>query len=101
MTKNKQLDLIAGVKNLNTGFINECIIGLNSEIGWRGYSVLVNYQSLVTILFPLAPLQLFFSINIHMKQITPCQCRRYGGAKGAVPSGGLRGDDGGCIPPPA
>ena len=33
-------------------------------MGWRGYSVLVNYHSLVSILFPLAPLQLFFSINI-------------------------------------
>ena len=32
-------------------------------MGWRGYSVLVNYQSLVSILFPLAPLQLFFSIK--------------------------------------
>ena len=54
-------------------------------MGWRGYSVLINYQSLVSILFPLAPLQLFFSINIQMKQITPRQCRRYGGGKGAVP----------------
>ena len=54
-------------------------------MGWTGYLVLVNYQSLVSILFPLAPLQLFFSINVQMKQITPCQCRHYRGAKGAVP----------------
>ena len=60
MTKNKQQNLIACVKNLNTGFINKYIIGPNSEMGWRGYLVLFNYQSLVSILFPWAPLQLFF-----------------------------------------
>ena len=55
--------MIASVKNLNMGFINKKIIGLNSEMGWRGYSVLVNYQLLVLILFPLAPLELFFSVK--------------------------------------
>ena len=63
MTKNKQYNLIASVKNLNTGFINKHITGLNSEIGWKGNSVLVNYQSLVSILVSLTPLQLFFSIK--------------------------------------
>ena len=94
MTRNKQQNLIGSVKNLNTGFINKYIIGLNSEMGWRGYSVLVNYQSLVSILFPLAPLQLFFSINIQMKEITPCQCHRYEGAKRAV-----RPPNAACAPP--
>ena len=44
----------------NIGFINKCII--NSEIRWGGYSVLVNYQSLLSNIFPLAP-QLFFFIK--------------------------------------
>ena len=69
----------------SAGFINKYIIGLNSEMEWRGYSVLGNYQSLVSILFPLAPLQLFFSINMQMKQITPCQCRRCRDPRGPCP----------------
>ena len=73
MTKNKQQNLIASVKNLNTGFISKYVIGLNSEMGCRGYSVLVNYQSLNSILFPLAPSPIIFLYKIWMKQITPCE----------------------------
>ena len=51
---NKQLDLIASVKTPNIGFINKYII--NSEIrGEGGYSGLVNYQLLLSNIFPLAP----------------------------------------------
>ena len=57
MPKNKQSDLIASVKRLNIGFINKHIINLG--IGGGGYLVLVNYQSLVSNFFPLAPLHLF------------------------------------------
>ena len=77
--------MIASVKNLNTDFINKYIIGLNSEMGWRGYSVLINYQSLVSILFPLAPLQLFFSINTTDETNYSVSVPSLRGAKGAVP----------------
>ena len=36
---------------------------ISSYAPGRGYSVLLNYESLVSILFPLAPLQSFFSIK--------------------------------------
>ena len=52
MPKNKQSKLIASVKTPNIGFIKKYII--NSEIK-GGYSVLVNYQSLLSNIFPLAP----------------------------------------------
>ena len=51
---NKQSDLIASVKRLNIGFINKHIINLGIG-GGGGYLVLVNYQSLVSKFFPLAP----------------------------------------------
>ena len=38
-------------------------------MGCRGYSVLINYQSLVSIIFPLAPLQLFFSIKYRWNKL--------------------------------
>ena len=54
MLKNKQSNLIASVKTPNVGFINKYVI--NSEIKERGaiYSVLINYQSFLSDLFPLA-----------------------------------------------
>ena len=63
MAKNKQLNLIASLKMLNIDFINKYII--NSEIE-GGYSVLVGYQSLLSIIFPSAPPQktiFFFCIK--------------------------------------
>ena len=60
MAKNKQSNLIAIVKMLNIGFISKHIIYLG--IG-SGYLVLVNYQSPVSKIFPLAPPHLFFSIK--------------------------------------
>ena len=62
MVKNKQSNLIAGVKMLNIGVINKYTINYTE---WEeGYSVLVNYQSFLSNLFSLAPpSQLFFSIN--------------------------------------
>ena len=47
------------VKTPNIGFINKYII--NSGIRGRGggYSVLVNYQSLLSNIFPLAPPMIF------------------------------------------
>ena len=60
MVKNKQSNLITSVKMLNISVINKYT--LNLEIGGGGYSVLVNYQSLLSNLFSLAP-QSFFSIN--------------------------------------
>ena len=54
MAKNKQSNLIAGVKMLDIGFINKHIINL--EIGGGGgSSVLVNYQPLVSKFSPLPP----------------------------------------------
>ena len=62
MPKNKQLDLTASVKKLNLGFINKHIINLG--IGGGGYLVLVNYQSLVSKFFPLAPPPFIFLYKI-------------------------------------
>ena len=64
MLKNKQSNFIANVKMPNISFINKYII--NSEIrgkGGGGYSVLVNYPSFLSNIFPLAPPQLFFFIK--------------------------------------
>ena len=49
MAKNKQSNLIASVKKkmLNIGIINKS----KSGIGGGGYSVLVNYQSLLSNIF--------------------------------------------------
>ena len=66
MPKNKQTNLIASVKTPNIDFINKYII--NSGIR-GGYSVLVNYQSLRSNIFPLAPLQLFFIIKYRQNRL--------------------------------
>ena len=55
MPKNKQSNLIARVKTPNIGFINKCIINSELKEGGGGYSVLLNYQSLISNIFPLAP----------------------------------------------
>ena len=54
----KQATLIASVKMLNIRFINKHIINLGIVVG---FLVSINYQSLVSKFFPLAPFQLFFS----------------------------------------
>ena len=68
MAKNKQSDLIAGVKMLNVGFITKPIINLG--IG-GGYLVLLNCQSLASKIFSLVSSQLFFSIKVIF--LTPCE----------------------------
>ena len=67
MPENKQSNLIANVKTPNIGFINKYII--NSGIRGGGYSVLVNYQSLLSIIFPLALPQLFFFIKYRRNRL--------------------------------
>ena len=62
MAKNKQSNLIAIVKMLNIGFIFKHIINLG--IGMGSFLVLVNYQSLVSNFFPLAPLPIIFLYKI-------------------------------------
>ena len=62
MPENKQSNLIANVKTPKIGFINKCI--MNSGIRGGGYSVLVNYQSLLSNIFPLAPPQIIFLYKI-------------------------------------
>ena len=62
MIKNKQSNLIASVKMLNTGVINKYIINYGIG-GGEGYSVLVNYQSFLSNFVSLAPPQFFFSLN--------------------------------------
>ena len=52
MVKNKQSNLIASVKMLNTGCHQQIYYKLRNR---GGYSVLVNYQSLLSNLFSLAP----------------------------------------------
>ena len=56
MPKNKQSNLIARVKTPNIGFLYKYNInlGIGGEMG-GGYSVLVDYQSLLSNIFPLAP----------------------------------------------
>ena len=53
MPKNKQSNLIASVKTPNIGFLYKYNINLETR-GKGGYSVLVNYQSLLSNIFPLA-----------------------------------------------
>ena len=67
MPKIKQSNLIASVKTPNISFINKYII--NSGI--RGYSVLVNRQSLLLNIFPLPPPppQLFFFIKYRRNRL--------------------------------
>ena len=60
MPKNKQSNLIAGVKTPNIGFINNYMI--NSEIRGGVHSVLVNNQSLLSNIFPLTPPLNYFSL---------------------------------------
>ena len=67
--QNKQSNLIAIVKMLNIGFINKHIINLGIGGGW-GYVVLVSYQSLVSIFFPLAPPpHLFFFVKYRQNRL--------------------------------
>ena len=66
--KNKQSNFIASVKTLNINFINKYIV--NSGISrWGGYSVLVNYQSLLSNIFPLSPPQLFFFMKYRQNRL--------------------------------
>ena len=58
MRENTQSKLIANVKTQNIGIIYKHII--NSGIRGGGYSVLVNYLSLLSNVFPLAPTNYFF-----------------------------------------
>ena len=69
MPKNKQSHFIASVKTSNINFINKYII--NSDISrGGGYSVLVNNQSLLPNIFPLAPpSQLFFLIKYRRNRL--------------------------------
>ena len=70
MPKNRQSNLIASVKTPSIGFIYKYII--NSGIRRvRGgcYLVLVNYQSLLSNIFPLAPPQLFFFIKYNRNKL--------------------------------
>ena len=69
MPKNKQSNLIASVKTPNIGFFYKYNINLGKgEEG--GSSVLVNYQSLLSNIFPLAPPpQLFFFIKYRRNRL--------------------------------
>ena len=53
MAKNKQSNLIVSVKRLNTGFINK--YKLRKKGGGGTIQVLVNYQLLLSNIFPLDP----------------------------------------------
>ena len=64
VAKNKQSNLVASVKMLNIGFINKYIINLGG-----GHSVLVNYQSLLSTIFPLDSTIIF----LYKIQTTPCE----------------------------
>ena len=61
MSKNKQATLIASIKMLNIGFINKHITNLGIVVG---FLVLVNYQSLVSKFFPLAPLPIILCLIV-------------------------------------
>ena len=69
MPKNKQSNLIANVKMPNISFINKYIIN-SKRRGKGGYSVLVNYPSLLSNIFPLAPPPIIFLYKIQTKYIT-------------------------------
>ena len=64
--QNKQSNLIVNVQTPNIGFINKYIT--NSELRGGGYLVLVNYQSLLSNIFQLAP-QLFFFIKYRRNRL--------------------------------
>ena len=68
MPKNRQSNLIASVKTLNIGFIYKSIINSGIRRG-EGYVVLVNHQSLLSNIFPLAPPQLFFFIKYKQNRL--------------------------------
>ena len=62
--QNEQSNLIASVKMLNMGFINKYIIYPRiGGGGGGGNSELVNYQALLSNIFPLAPTPKFFFIK--------------------------------------
>ena len=66
MAKNKLSNLIASVQMLNIGIINnDNKYTTKLEIGGGGYPV--NYQSFLSNLFSLAPLQLFFLCKLQTK----------------------------------
>ena len=64
MPKNEQSDFIAGVKTSNINFINKYIISLGISRGGGGYIVLVNSQSLLSNIFPLASPPIIFLYKI-------------------------------------
>ena len=66
MPKNKESNLIASVKMPNIGFINKYIISSGIR---GGYTVLVNFQSLLSNIFPLAPLQLFLFMKYRRNRL--------------------------------
>ena len=68
MAKNKQSNLIVSVKMLNIDFINKYIINLGRREG--GYSVLVNYQSLLSNIFSIRTPELFFSIKYRLLRMS-------------------------------
>ena len=61
MIKNKQPNLIAFVKTPNVGFINKDTINTGIREGGAN-SVLVNFQSLLSSILPLAPPVIFHKI---------------------------------------
>ena len=68
MAKNKQSNLIVSVKMLNIDFINKYIINLGRRE--RDYSVLVNYQSLLSNIFSIRTPELFFSIKYRLLRVS-------------------------------
>ena len=64
--KNKQSNSIASVKTPNIGFIYKYFINSGTR---GGYSVLVNYQSLLSNILLLAPTQLFFFIKYRRNRL--------------------------------
>ena len=64
MPKIKQSNFIASVKTSNINFNNKYIINSGISGGGGGYSVLVNYQSLFSNTFPLAPPPIIFLYKI-------------------------------------
>ena len=66
MPKNKQSNFIANAENAKHKFYQQIYYKLrNKGEGGGGYSVLVNYPSFLSNIFPLAPPppQLFFSLK--------------------------------------
>ena len=61
--KNKQSNFITSAKTSNVGFINKYMINSGISRG-GGYSALVNYQSLLLNIFPLASPPIIFLCKI-------------------------------------